>query len=213
MGDACILIAEDDTHLAEALVEILEEAGHRTLHASDGEAALALAFTHDIRLVLSDVHMEPMDGVQLLESVREACPGVPVILMTAFATVERAVDAMRRGADSYLVKPFANDALLDAVSQCLARHRAVTNASVETGAVVCGDEVTLSLLSMAARVAGSEATVMLTGESGTGKEVFARFVHNNSMRADGPFVAVNCAAIPENLLEATLFGHEKGAFT
>ncbi|MEL6868232.1 MAG: sigma-54 dependent transcriptional regulator [Pseudomonadota bacterium] len=213
MSDVHILVVEDDHDLADAVCSALQQAGHSVLHATDGEQALSLLTRNNVQLVLTDVQMQPMDGLSLLDAVRESFPGLPVILMTAYATVSSAVNAMQRGAETYLVKPFQAAQLCDTVEQCLARHRAISVTSVETGAVVCGDTTTMNLLAIAGRVAGSDATVLLSGESGTGKEVFARFVHNNSLRAEAPYVAINCAAIPENLLEATLFGHEKGAFT
>ncbi|MEO0576730.1 MAG: sigma-54 dependent transcriptional regulator [Pseudomonadota bacterium] len=213
MDETSILVVEDDLALADAVCHSLSKAGHNVLHASDGSHALRLLASHEVCLVLTDVQMQPMDGLTLLDTVSETFPGIPMILMTAFATVKSAVDAMQRGAETYLVKPFQAEQLIDAVEQCLSRRRAIAVTSVETGAVVCGDANTMSLLGIASRVAGSDATVLLSGESGTGKEVFARFIHNNSERANAPFVAINCAAIPENLLEATLFGHEKGAFT
>lgn len=206
-------MVEDDGDLAEALCTILGDAGFATLHASDGEAALELAGANPVNLILSDVQMQPMDGLQLLAASRSEFPGVPVVLMTAYASIDKAVAAMRGGAETYLVKPFDATELTETVERTLKRHRSLSVTSVETGSVVCGDPDTVSLLGIAGRVAGCDATVLLSGESGTGKEVFARFIHNNSPRADAPFVAINCAAIPDNMLEATLFGFEKGAYT
>ena len=210
---ATVLVVEDDADLAEALAAALGDAGFDAVVAGDGSAALEIAGRMPVQLVLSDVQMQPMDGLALLERMREAHPGVPVILMTAYASVPRAVEAMQLGAETYLVKPFETTELLDTVERTLSRRRALSVTGVETGAVVCGDADTVSLLGIAARVAACDATVLLSGESGVGKEVFARYIHNRSSRGDKPWVAINCAAIPEQMLEATLFGYERGAFT
>ena len=210
---ATVLVVEDDADLAEALTAARGDAGFDAVIAGDGSAALEIAGRMPVQLVLSDVQMQPMDGLALLERMREVHPGVPVILMTAYASVPRAVEAMQLGAETYLVKPFETIELLDTVERTLARRRSLSVTGVETGAVVCGDADTVSLLGIAARVAACDATVLLSGESGVGKEVFARYVHNRSSRADQPWVAINCAAIPEQMLEATLFGYERGAFT
>ncbi len=147
-----------------------------------------------------------MDGLTLLATIRQQYPQIPVLLMTAYANIDGAVRAMREGAIDYLAKPFSPEVLLNQVS------RYVPAQKVEKRAVVYGDPKTAELFQLATRVARSEATVMVTGPSGTGKEVLARYIHDNSNRAEQPFVAINCAAIPENMLEATLFGYEKGGF-
>jgi len=204
-----VLVVEDDADLAEALCDTLELAGYRVERAADGEAALALLSRRSVALVVSDVQMRPMDGHALLRAVKQAHPRLPVLLMTAYGSIERAVGAMREGAADYLAKPFTPEALRQAV----AAHIGPPRAEEEEAAPVAVDAASRRLLALVERVAGSEATVLLTGESGTGKEVMARYLHRRSQRATGPFVAINCAAIPENMLEATLFGHEKGAFT
>jgi len=158
--------------------------------------------------VLSDVQMPGMDGHTLLRTLKARWPQVPVLLMTAYGQIDLAVQAMREGAADYLPKPFEPDRLLAAVARY---YRG--GADAQDGEVVAEDAATRVVLDLARRVAATEASVLLTGESGVGKEVFARFIHQHSKRAAGPFVAVNCAAIPENLLESTLFGHEKGSFT
>jgi two-component system response regulator FlrC len=157
-------------------------------------------------LVVSDLRMQPMDGIELLRAIRSREPHLPVLLMTAFGDVDKAVSAMRAGACDFLLKPFEPKVLLEHVARHAARP-------AQAEGVIATDPRTRNLLALAARVAKTEATVLLTGESGTGKEVFARHIHAQSARAAAPFVAINCAAIPENLLEATLFGHEKGSFT
>jgi two-component system, response regulator FlrC len=162
---------------------------------------------HAVSLVVSDVRMDPMDGIALLKEIRASQPQLPVVLMTAYADVERAVEAMRAGACDFLLKPFVPDALLAHV----ARYKLPEH--VDDGSVIAEDTASRNLFALAARVAQSDATVLLTGESGVGKEVVARYIHRNSARREGPFVAINCAAIPDTLLEATLFGYEKGAFT
>ncbi len=205
---ATVLVVDDDRHLLEALCATLELAGTSVLGASDGASALELLAARDIGLVISDVGMAPMDGLALLAEVRRRRPEVPVALMTAYGMVEQAVEAMRAGAADYLSKPIEAEALVALAKRLL---------TVPSQAAPCGfiaeDPRTLEVLNLATRVAKSSATVLLTGESGVGKEMFARFLHGMSTRASGPFVAINCAAIPENLLEATLFGHERGAYT
>jgi two-component system response regulator FlrC len=203
-----ILVVEDDAALAEALTDTLELEGWQVAHATDGMAALEVLAREEIALVLSDVHMERMDGHTLLQRLRAGRPDLPVILMTAYATVQKAVSAMQDGAVDYLVKPFAADVLL----QTVARH--LGGATAYPGdEPVAEDAASRHLLQLARRVAATDATVLLTGESGTGKEVMARYIHRHSPRVEQPFIAINCAAIPENMLEATLFGYEKGAFT
>ncbi len=202
-----ILVVEDDCALREAVCDTLELAGQTTISAAGGDEALQLLTRHAVSLVVSDVRMLPVDGIALLKEIRSRLPQLPVVLMTAFADVDRAVEAMRAGACDFLLKPFEPKALLEHVM----RYRLPE--SLDAGGVIAIDPVTSNLLSLANRVAQTDATVLLTGESGVGKEVVARYIHQHSARHKGPFVAINCAAIPDSLLEATLFGHEKGAFS
>ncbi|MEM7081995.1 MAG: sigma-54 dependent transcriptional regulator [Pseudomonadota bacterium] len=206
MSSQTVLIVEDDEQLREALSETLEIEGFAVQAAGNGNEALECLHTDDVAMVISDVQMPKMDGADLLARARAQYPDVPVILMTAFGTIQKAVEAMEMGASHYLVKPFSADTLSETV------NRFMPTESSDEG-LVAEDARTKDVLALATRVAGSDATVMLSGESGTGKEVFARYIHTHSDRATGPFVAINCAAIPENMLEAVLFGHEKGAFT
>jgi two-component system response regulator FlrC len=201
-----ILVVEDDLQLRDALCLTLECAGHQVMGAADGPAALRLLERDAFNLVVSDLRMQPMDGLELLKAIRGREPHLPVLLMTAFGDVDKAVSAMRAGACDFLLKPFEPRVLLEHV----ARHAAQP---AQADGLIAADPRTRNLMALAARVAKTEATVLLTGESGTGKEVFARYIHGQSPRHGAPFVAINCAAIPENLLEATLFGHEKGSFT
>lgn len=207
-GQLGILVVEDDAALLEALVDTLTLAGYRVDSAISAEAALAALRREMPGMVLSDVQMPGMDGHALLRSIKAVSPGLPVVLMTAYGQIDKAVEAMRDGASDYLPKPFEPDRLLAIV----ARYLRFVQDPVG-GAMVAEDPASKTVLDLARRVAATDATVLLTGESGVGKEVYARYIHGHSNRAKGPFVAVNCAAIPENLLEATLFGYEKGAFT
>ncbi|KRW68080.1 Fis family transcriptional regulator [Pseudomonas sp. TTU2014-105ASC] len=206
---AKILLVEDDHSLREALGITLQLGGYEYRAVDCAEAALVALSEELFGLVISDVNMPGMDGHELLGLIRQRYPHIPVLLMTAFGAVARAVDAMRQGAVDYLVKPFEPGTLLE----LLARH---VNGTVDTaeseGPVAC-ELSSQQLLSLAARVAQSDSTVLISGESGTGKEVLARYIHQQSSRVGKPFIAINCAAIPDNMLEATLFGHEKGAFT
>ena len=207
MSQPKVLVVEDDASLREALSDTLQLAGYSVCTAIDGAAALDILSNENIDVVVSDVQMEPMDGSVLLKNVKKQYPQVPVILMTAYGTIQKAVEAMHAGAADYLVKPFEIDALVSIIERYSAA--VIDNQS----GLIAEDQRTRHLMELAKKVAETDATVMICGESGTGKEVFARFIHNNSKRAQGPFVAINCAAIPENMLEALLFGYEKGAFT
>ncbi len=202
-----VLVVEDDPNLREAVCDTLELAGQPAIPAEGGEEALRLLGEHAVSLVVSDVRMMPMDGISLLKEIRHRYIYLPVVLMTAYADVDRAVEAMRSGACDFLLKPFEPKALLEHVE----RYR-LPEAMDDERIVAC-DPASRNLFALATRVAQTDTTVLLTGESGVGKEVVARYIHNHSARRAGPFVAINCAAIPDSLLEATLFGYEKGAFT
>ncbi len=203
-----LLIVEDDHDLRDALCVTLELAGYLVTPAADGSEALAVMQRHPVGLVVSDIQMQPMDGLGLLREIKQTYPGVPVVLMTAYGDIESAVAAMRAGATDYLAKPFEPASLLQLVERYRRRDVAPDDAGV-----IAADSKSVALLAMAQRVAAAATTVLLTGESGCGKEVLARYIHRHSARAERPFVAINCAAIPDNLLEATLFGHERGSFT
>ena len=202
-----ILVVEDDPSLREAIGDTLELAGRPYVAVGGGEDALKVLGEQAFSIVISDVRMMPMDGITLLKEIRSRLPHLPVVLMTAFAEVDKAVDAMRSGACDFLLKPFEPRTLLAHINKYELPETG------ESAGVVAHDPASRELFAMAQRVAQTDATVLLTGESGVGKEVVARFIHRNSARKNGPFVAINCAAIPDSLLEATLFGYEKGAFT
>ena len=203
---AQILLVEDDVVLRGALAETLSLADYEVFEASDGSDALTILEKTDVAAVVSDYQMQPMNGSELLSRLRRVRPELPFVLMTAYGTIQHAIDSIRDGASDYVVKPFDAPTLLDKLANVITKGGTVHE-------MIVADAATRRVLSFATRVAGTDATVLLTGESGTGKEVFARHIHRCSARADGPFVALNCAAIPENMLEAILFGHEKGAFT
>lgn len=201
-----ILLVEDDVNLREAVSDTLQLNGYKVIQAEDGQQALLKLQNHKIDLVLSDVQMQPMDGFELLHNLKQKNAQMPVIMMTAYGTIEKAVQAIRDGATDYLVKPFESDELIRLLETI------IPDAETEDG-LIAVDHNVKKLKALVKRVAESEATVLLNGESGVGKEVFAQYIHHNSSRRKNPFIAINCAAIPENMLESVLFGYEKGAFT
>ena len=202
-----ILIVEDDPTLRMALLDTLETAGFQVFEACNGKEALLQLMHQDVEVIVSDVQMDVMDGNELLKATREKYPSIPFVMMTAHASVERAVAAMRDGATDYLQKPFEARSLVATV------ERMVKRSGLDSSEMIAEDAKTKRILEIVRRVAPSDASIMISGESGTGKEVLAKAIHEFSNRSDKPFVALNCAAIPENMLEAILFGYEKGAFT
>jgi len=215
-----ILLVDDDSTGREAATFSLRKAGYEVDAACDGREGLD-AFSPKVHdLVLTDIRMPGIDGMGVLSAVHKASPGTPVVMITAFPDVSLAVEAMRMGAADFLTKPYGRDHLLLSVERALDRQRLVeenrslraTASGVERPLVVASAEM-VQVLALADRLARSHAPVLVRGESGTGKELVARRIHARSPRAQAPFVPVNCAAIPPELIEAELFGHEKGAFT
>ncbi len=215
-----ILLVEDDTSSRELAVYNLAHAGYAVIPARDGQQGLEALESAEVDLIITDVKMPGITGIELLRVVSRTRPGLPVIVVTAYADVELAVEAMKLGAADFLGKPFSRDHLLVVVERALARHRMerelthlrVASTGVERP-IIHASGAMARLLEMADRFAASEASVLICGPNGTGKELLARRVHARSPRALGPFVPVNLAAVPETLLESELFGHVKGAFT
>jgi len=207
MSVAQLLVVEDDVELLEALSETLQSAGYSVTQAKDGRDALNVLDDNVFDLIVTDIQMPNMDGHILLKKVKEKFPELPVMLMTAYGSIQQAVDAMRDGAVDYMVKPFEAEVLVNMVSRYAGRPE------IAGTDMIAEDPKSKEMLAIANRVAQSNATVMITGESGVGKEVLAQYIHTHSTRSEQPFIAINCAAIPENMLEATLFGYEKGAYT
>ncbi len=204
-----ILIVEDDRELREALCTTLQLAGMKYSEADCAENALIALEKRTFDIVVSDVNMPGMSGHELLAQVKSKVPGLPMMLVTAFGQIKDAVDAMQAGADDYLVKPFEPQTLIESIERIVGGNQT----SEISDEPVANSAFTKEFFRVARKVAKTESTVMISGESGTGKEVLARYIHRHSPRKNKPFVAINCAAIPENMLEAMLFGHEKGAFT
>ena len=202
-----LLVVEDDADLREALVDTLELAGYDVDEAECGKSAVVKLSQSSYNMVVSDVNMPGMDGHELLEHVVSRYPGLSFLMITAYGSIANAVDAMRQGASDYLVKPFEPGKLVELVERYIGGGKAVSDAPI------IASEKSRQAFGLAKRVAATDSTVLIAGESGSGKEVIAKYIHQNSLRADKPFIAINCAAIPETMLEATLFGHEKGAFT
>ncbi|NMC50184.1 MAG: sigma-54-dependent Fis family transcriptional regulator, partial [Desulfovibrio sp.] len=217
-----ILVVDDDPGHLSMLTTVLSGWGYRVEGASGGAAALQALRERPRDLVITDVRMAGMDGIEVLRAVKDYNPAVPVLIMTAYSSVETAVEALKAGAYDYLIKPLDLDVLRLAMDRALDHLRLQTEnralkerlgREFESSEIIGQSPPMRELLDMAAMVAPTEATVLVVGESGTGKELVARAIHANSPRKNGPLVTVNCAALPETLLESELFGHEKGAFT
>ena len=206
-----VMIVEDDADLREAICVTLDL--HQITYQAfeDAESALIAFGTQEYSLVVSDFRLPGMDGLTLLRSIRKKVPQLPVVIMTAFAEAKLAVEALQTGARDFLIKPFQPEHLVGVIARYQPAVDTVSNGGGQP--IVAKSPATLSVLSRCQRVASTNATVLLTGESGVGKDVFARQVHARSPRAAKPYIAINCAAIPETLLESTLFGFERGAFT
>jgi DNA-binding NtrC family response regulator len=213
---ARVLVVDDDRAVAMVLASLLEQAGHDAHRVGSGEEALAALASRSIDLVISDLRMPGIDGMELLAEVKQRAPDVPVLLLTAHGSVPLAVEAMKNGAADFLQKPFDRDEVLFVVDKALraSKHAAERPPEAPTSGMILGSSPAMAeMIERLRKAAATQATVLLRGESGTGKEVAARELHRWSTRRDGPFVAVHCAALPDNLLESELFGYEKGAFT
>ena len=217
-----VLVVDDQRNMRATTALVLRSEGYQVSEAQDGPGALALLAGTPVDLLLTDLRMEPMDGLTLLKRALELSPQTQVVVMTAYGSIESAVQAMRLGAYDYVAKPFKDGELVHRVEQALERGKLLSTVQMFAGefnarhgltALVGRSAAMRELTGLIARVAPTDATVLIQGESGTGKELVARALHAQGLRKDRPFVPVNCAAITESLLESELFGHAKGAFT
>lgn len=217
---ATILIVEDNESMSKMLKQVLAAEGYRVFISPDKPDGIEKIQRENIDLVVSDLRLPSGTGIDILQAVREQSAFIPVIIMTAYGTIEDAVKAVKEGAYDFITKPFDPEHLLLLIGRALEKQRLITENILlregrdqDTPALIGNSPKFLEALNLARKVAPSKATVLLLGESGTGKEVFAKTIHRLSLYKDGPFVAINCAAIPKELLESELFGHEKGSFT
>lgn len=216
-----ILIVDDDANMRMALTQALGYSGYAVETAASGVDALKRFERDKYGIVITDMKMPKMSGMEVLQKIKRVSPQIPIIMITAYGTIDNAVEAMKKGAADYILKPFSAETLDKVVKQNWLNHngkaREQQAVSIESPAeakeIITHNAALLTVLDLARNVAPTKATVLIQGESGTGKELLARFVHQNSENKDRPFVAVNCAALPEGLAESELFGHEKGSFT
>jgi DNA-binding NtrC family response regulator len=217
-----ILIAEDEDLMRAILMRLLEEAGYRVVAVSNAEEALERFASEDIAVTLTDIRMTGMDGLALLDHIKSIDAEALVIVMTAYSSVDSAVAALRKGAYDYITKPFVNEDLLQSVKNALRQRelfrenrslRRQLDRRYSFSEIIGTSPALQAVFRLVEKVAATSTSILIQGESGTGKELIARAIHHNSPRAERPFVAVNCGAIPETLLESELFGHTKGAFT
>ncbi|MBI5747393.1 MAG: sigma-54-dependent Fis family transcriptional regulator [Nitrospirae bacterium] len=209
-----ILVVDDEPEMRMAVYESLTRSGYNVATAIDGKDAIEKIYSYDFGMVITDMKMPGMDGMNLLRELKRRTLKIPVVMITAYGTIDMAVNAMKLGAYDYVIKPFKYETLEDVIKRALgATGEVPVKTCSKEREFITADPQMLKLLSMVKIIASSPSTILIQGESGTGKEVAARFVHKMSNRANGPFVAVNCAALPEGLLESELFGFEKGAFT
>ncbi|MBF0565390.1 MAG: sigma-54-dependent Fis family transcriptional regulator [Nitrospirae bacterium] len=201
-----ILVVDDDPQMRDAMKEAINRLGFKAVLAENGLDALAKLSITPVALVVTDMMMPRMDGLAFLKEVRKRVGNLPVLVITGYGTVENAVEAMKEGATDYLMKPFSFDKLTKKIN-------AIMEAQTTDREIIFVNPRITRIIQIARDIAAGDTTVLIYGESGTGKELIARFIHKASQRKDKPFVAVNCAAIPDNLMESELFGHEKGAFT
>lgn len=217
-----ILVVDDEPNYRLILSELLQEDGYEVLTAESGDVAIPLIRDADLDLLITDMRMEGMDGMELLKETKIFNAELPVIMITAFGEVELAVAAMQSGAFNYLTKPFNNEELLVSIRKAVDHYSLVrenlrlrneVSDRYNFANIIGKDKIMLNLFSMIEKVAPTTASVLITGESGTGKELVVRAIHFNSPRRESPLISLNCAGLPEHLLESELFGHEKGAFT
>ncbi|MBA7483219.1 Regulatory protein AtoC [subsurface metagenome] len=211
-----ILIVDDEENMCRILSELLTRAGYSIYDTGNAKEALKIFKNNEISLVITDLIMPGINGLQLLSMVKEIDPALPVILITAYGTVDTAVEAMKQGAYDYILKPFDNEEILFVIKKAIAsnRYRNKQLRSTTLGKLLIGSSSKMEFIYKTIdKIAESSATVLIIGETGTGKELVAREIHDRSRRSDGPFICVNCAALPDTLLESELFGYEKGAFT
>src|ERR671932_397989 len=217
-----ILVAEDEDLMRAIISRLLEESGYRVAAVPSAEEALELFAAEDVAVTLTDIRMAGMDGLTLLDRVKDIDPEALVVVMTAYSSVDSAVAALRKGAYDYITKPFVNEDLLQSVKNALRQRelfrenralRRELDRRYSFSEIIGTSPALQSVFRLVEKVAGTNTNILIEGESGTGKELIARAIHHNSPRSERPFVAINCGALPENLIESEIFGNVKGAFT
>jgi len=222
MQEHSILVVDDEPEMRAALSHSLSRSGYSVESASSGFEALEKVKKDEFGIIITDIKMPEMSGMQVLEQVKKISPHIPVIIMTAFGTINNAVEAMKEGASDYIIKPFSSEILDETVKKVFEklnghkkgkRQNFDCKENTEAKEIITEDPNMLKILESARNVAATNSTVLILGESGTGKEMLAAYIHKNSGKSEPSYVALNCAALPENLAESELFGHEKGSFT